>query len=311
MRLVRIHNMNSEPTLRFESKSDCAVMQAFSEVGLGSVIHGYKIPFGGHFLALLQGTLLSLYLETRKQKHLPYTHFDPFHVGVVASFLKSLSPMGKRLTPMLAISMQAFLFSCGSWFSLYLGMTALCLWGFIQPVLIYVLMFGEPLVQAVELFLKRTDTLSNWISSSLIGGVLVVAILKIILGWLVVYKIQKGEIFKEQVETRVREFVTKSRAPIQRTGSSQRDFMKMVFSIPFLLSWAGVILFLYFSGEEKESLSTWVWVIIRPIAIVALIVFLFPKIPLESLRRFPLLQKTVAKYQSWELSGRGDKSATT
>lgn len=130
-----------------------AAIQSITEIGLGSILHALHVPFAGHFLSLNQGFLLTFSIKkatsTRQAIHFALS------ISIIASLLKSLSPIGKRLTPMLAISMQGFLFSLGlllgkNCVGASLGMVLLSLWGFIQPLLIAYFIFGEKLFLSVQ-----------------------------------------------------------------------------------------------------------------------------------------------------------------
>ena len=63
---------------------------------------------------------------------------------------------------MLAISAQGFLFNLGTIFfginpiGVWIGSVLLSLWGFIQPIGIYMLLFGENLVYMAKYFLKNS-----------------------------------------------------------------------------------------------------------------------------------------------------------
>src|SRR6185295_7221686 len=84
-----------------------ATLLSLTEVGLGSVLHAMHIPFTGQLLSLNQIAVLSHATKMHPEKSAPLT------ISVVAALLKSLSPIGKRLTPMLALTMQGLLFTFG------------------------------------------------------------------------------------------------------------------------------------------------------------------------------------------------------
>ncbi len=144
-----------------------AAMLSISEVGLGSLLHAFHIPFSGYFLSLNQIFLLS---RASGKMGKEGSRFMPGSVSFVASALKSLSPAGKKLTPMLGISMQGLLFNIGIFL---FGHTSLgrisgavisCLWGFFQPFLIYYCIFGQMLLQT----LKQLDEYpKSWVSFEL------------------------------------------------------------------------------------------------------------------------------------------------
>ena len=114
-----------------------ATIQSLVEVGLGSFLHAFHIPFSGHALSLNQGLILTQACQKTESRKEAVTATNG--IAIITAILKSLSPMGKRLTPMLAISMQGFLFSLGililgnNILGMILGISLLSLWGFAQP----------------------------------------------------------------------------------------------------------------------------------------------------------------------------------
>ncbi|MFP5459829.1 MAG: hypothetical protein ACLGG7_13920, partial [Bacteriovoracia bacterium] len=77
------------------------------EVGLGSLLHGLKLPFSGHVLSLNQSFILTRATLTSGERR------DAAVISTTAAILKSLSPAGKKLTPMLAIAVQGQLYYLG------------------------------------------------------------------------------------------------------------------------------------------------------------------------------------------------------
>src|SRR5262245_25316383 len=87
-----------------------AALLSASEIGLGSILHTFQVPFSGHFLSLNQIFILSrASTEVGRNGSL----LIPGSISFIAAALKSLSPSGKKLTPMLAIGMQGILFNTG------------------------------------------------------------------------------------------------------------------------------------------------------------------------------------------------------
>lgn len=110
-------------------------------------MHALHVPLAGQALSLNQGIIL-----TFASRH---AEVDPCRVSVIASLLKSLSPAGKRLTPMLAICVQGWLFRVGlllgrNALGIAAGMALLSVWAFAQPLLLAHLIFGQELWGAVE-----------------------------------------------------------------------------------------------------------------------------------------------------------------
>jgi len=163
-----------------DSAGKGAAILSAAEVGLGSILHGFKVPFSGHFLSLNQSFLLSrAVLAAREERG---ARLLPAVISNVAAVLKSLAPAGKKLTPMLAISAQGVLFSFGTFVfgtglpGLILGSVLLGTWAFIQPALIYYLIFGNTLLEAAEYFTQKTvgtapviDGSIVWIVTTIIG----------------------------------------------------------------------------------------------------------------------------------------------
>src|SRR4051812_39288335 len=80
------------------------------EVALGSLLHAFYVPFSGNFLSLNQGFLLCRASVEAKERKLGRVGYG---ISNVSAVLKSLAPAGKKLGPMLSLSMQGLLFSSG------------------------------------------------------------------------------------------------------------------------------------------------------------------------------------------------------
>jgi hypothetical protein len=85
---------------------------ALAEVGVGSFLHAAHIPMTGTMLSLNQALFLSRI--TRLNHDLPGARSLGFEISSVTALLKSFAPVGKRLTPMLAIGVQGLLFTAGT-----------------------------------------------------------------------------------------------------------------------------------------------------------------------------------------------------
>ncbi len=140
-------------------------LQSVVEVSLGSILHAFHIPFSGHALSLNQALILSV--ASRKLKTRQEAVSAVNAISVVAAVLKSLSPIGKRITPMLAISVQGFLFSLGIFIfghnqvGVMFGAGLLSLWSFLQPLLFAYLFFGSTLFLAIQaLWLELSGNLN-------------------------------------------------------------------------------------------------------------------------------------------------------
>ena len=87
-----------------------AATLSIAEVGVGSFMHAFHIPLTGTFLSLNQAAFLTRL--TKLNQHRDDARGLAFDVSTVTALIKSFSPIGKRLTPMLAISVQGLLFGC-------------------------------------------------------------------------------------------------------------------------------------------------------------------------------------------------------
>src|ERR1700733_6107373 len=88
-----------------------AMQLSLMEVGLGSLLHVFHIPFSGFFLSLNQCFVLNRALLFSIASGSTAGRFIPMTVSNTAAIIKTLSPYGKKFTPMLAISMQGLLFN--------------------------------------------------------------------------------------------------------------------------------------------------------------------------------------------------------
>lgn len=133
----------------FDIASRYAMQLSVMEIGLGSFLHAFHIPFSGFLLSLNQCFVLNRALLLPRFSSSSESLFLPMAISNTAAIVKTLSPYGKKFTPMLAISMQGLLFNMGTLFfgkNLFgrcIGSFLLSLWPMIQPVLIYGIIYGS------------------------------------------------------------------------------------------------------------------------------------------------------------------------
>ncbi len=140
---------------------------SLAEIGLGSLLHGLKIPMTGTFLSINQALFLTRVVKLNRANDDVRTL--PFRVSNITALLKSLSPAGKKLLPMLAIAAQGLLFTAGTiifgpnLIGCMAGAAMLAVWGVFQPVailwLIYGLVLGED--QLAKIFAYYSKLLSG------------------------------------------------------------------------------------------------------------------------------------------------------
>jgi hypothetical protein len=249
------------------------------EIGLGSFLHSLKIPFSGHTLSLNQGFILtkaSLEVENKN---------TPALISTTSALLKSLSPAGKKLTPMLAISMQGQLFNLGTRLlgrnilGHILGMTLLCMWSFIQPLCIYLILFGKDLIYMTQYFIKKISKVIPVTEEGLLVTLLVILTIKITLGVIAVALAYK---FKGKELTVYQEWAKKQK-PRQKKASEKSPYLlalKDLLNPLFIVSIALTVIFYIYS---RSTHATVIWGLLRPIAGGYLIFLAIRIFPIENL----------------------------
>lgn len=253
-----------------------AALLAAIEIGLGSVIHGFKVPFGGHLLSLNQGFFLARAAIQAKRRKLSL--FVPFIISNVVAVLKSLSPAGNKLGPMLSISVQGLLFNCGTLLfginllGIVVGMMFLSLWAFVQPIITVYLFIGNTLIYSLEETFRRLQKILAVEPSDLVLVLLAVVGIKLLLGLLVglaasylpdrlvdAYKTKLLAVSHRSHRDVIGDDVTVPSFR-KRMIAALKDLTNPVFIISMLLT----VLFLLFS---QSSYSRAIWLLLRPLAI--------------------------------------------
>ncbi len=132
----------------FDIASRYAMQLSLMEIGLGSFLHSFHIPFSGFLLSLNQCFVLNRAL-LHPQTSPSSSPFLPMAISNTAAIMKTLSPFGKKFTPMLALSMQGLLFNIGALIfgknilGRCIGSLLLSLWPMVQPLLIYGIIYGS------------------------------------------------------------------------------------------------------------------------------------------------------------------------
>ncbi|WP_408096702.1 hypothetical protein ACJVC5_16830 [Peredibacter sp. HCB2-198] len=244
---------------KIEILGNYGALLSIIEIGLGSLLHSLYIPFAGHILSLNQGFLLCRVAILSNDRSLTYG------VSNIAAVLKSLSPAGKKLGPMLSLSMQGLLFYIGTLFGinpigLSLGMVLLSFWSFIQPLVTYYLFFGNEIINAAEFLYQKTFQYHGIKAENLlwlfVGFIAVKAIAGMVLA-LMAWKTKGRSDYQDSFAG-----FAKAKTPV--TGNPLVLALKDLLRPIFLLSLAGTTLFLYFSQYEIGEI---VWYLMRPIAI--------------------------------------------
>ena len=265
-----------------------AALLSVCEVGLGSILHGLHLPPSGYLLSLNQSFLLSRTIYQTQHRT------AAFEVSTSAALLKSLSPAGKKLTPMLAIAMQGaimtianLVFGCGL-IGVAIGSAMASTWAFIQPALIYFFLFGKDIYRAIEFFFNKVkdglpEAISVYVTAenmiALVIGIILLKMFFAVLLALLAKKIPETRFQKWQNQLIKAASATKREKSIQEPNMSRwrlalKDLTNPLFMISLLLT-------ILFSIYVDSSTSQLIWKIIRPIALGFLLFFAFRSLPID------------------------------
>lgn len=157
------------PVTRIDFIGRQAGLLALVEIGIGSLLHALRVPLRGQALSINQCFFLSRAVLAREKFH--RSRSEPFLISSVAALLKSLSPMGGRLGPMLAISAQGFLYTLGIWIfgrtlpGAILGSMLSGMWAFLQPLAGAYILFGATFFKAGAGFAEWTSEHFPWLNT--------------------------------------------------------------------------------------------------------------------------------------------------
>ncbi len=284
MRSATTATQNQNSALKIDSQAqDHAITKTAAhlsivEVGIGGFVHGFKIPFGGHFLSLNQGLYLCRALENAKTKR--QGAVQSIEISGVASVLKSLSPAGQKIGPMLSIGMQGFLFSVGilvgglGIFGQILAMLLLSLWAFLQPFLSLFVIYGSDLQKVLSFYGERIgkDGLGLASSVAILVGILVC--IKLILASLIPILLwQMSSKATKITEEKYFRFFSKwqPQRPPQAKPSPARGALQDMTRPLFMLS---TVLILCFFLLTESSATKIFWYSMRPLAMAFVLFYL-------------------------------------
>jgi len=265
-----------------------AAILSVVEIGLGSFLHSLRIPFTGHTLSLNQGFFLSR--ASLKVRNIKFSRIMGSQISLIQATLKSLSPAGKKLTPMLAIATQGALFSFGTLLfgvnalGIIMGMIFLSLWAFVQPVLIYYLLYGKNIIHIADYFFEKFIRVTNFSYQDLWTVLAVIVLVKLILSVLIsIIALKLPEknvkILEEKLinlnKKRKRMELLEPQMNVSLTKKAKLA-LKDLFNPLFVLSLIISMVFFYLVDTPKSEM---IWFLIRPIAAGFLIFFLIRAVP--------------------------------
>lgn len=254
-----------------------------AEAGFGGIFHSLHFPFTGNILSLNQVFLITRALHiSRSDTLLPCT------ISTIAGLLKFLCPIGKKVIPMLVIVIQGLLYNLGLLIlgntpaGRIVGATLLSIWGFIQPLLVYYLIFDAPLYQSVLHMLQQLQPILN------IPLHLVIAIVFLLIGTKVIIAIGIVIATPYIPQSKFEKYVaTLSKTTCTVESSQQRatvysaalTALKDLHNPLFLICLGLTVSFLYF---VEESPHWFLWGVVRPCVVGFACFFLLRWIPIDA-----------------------------
>lgn len=257
-----------------------AGLLAASEIGLGGLLHVARIPLRGHLLSLNQIFVL---MQASLTGGPSQSHFSPLTISSIAACLKSLTPMGSKLTPMLAISMQGLLFNIGilafghSTLGRLTGGVLASFWAFIQPLCLYGIIFG---ISGAQTLLKGIQELSRYFSLSeelwlYIGvGFILMKVILVIIGALILPSLRSLHL--QAYIQRLSAYMPKTQEVKRSAWQSAIREICNPFFLVLTVSIAGVAFY------HEESYLMLAKHVLQPVALGLLMFFILRFIPLKT-----------------------------
>lgn len=266
---------------------------SLTEIGFGSLVHGLKIPLGGHGLSLNQGFVLMQASRAHNGNRISAARSSS-HISLITALMKSFSPAGKKLTPMLAITVQGLLFSTGIFFGglnflgYALAMILLSVWGFAQPLLMAWLFVGIHFWDALNLLWQKIAEPIGLESIMAWRMILLFVAVKALLAVGLVFVsdsladrwnqslLRKGEAVLRGRKSRAKDSVAPTHQ--QQLARSLKDLLSPLVVISVLLS----VVFAWFSDSTQVGLIS---ALLRPLTAAFVGFYLLRIVPTERLVR--------------------------
>lgn len=253
---------------------------SIAEIGLGSFLHGLRIPLAGQILSLNQIFILcraSIKIDSKSA---------PGQISTTSALLKSLAPAGKKLTPMLAISVQGQLFGFGTlvlgnnFFGRCLGAVLSSLWAYVQPLCLYLILFGKDLIFMSEYFLKKLGKVVEVEQSNLVIILLSFIILKVFLAIIctVLAHLLKGTTIEKIDNWTLKQSKVVTPKAKKTNGSNAKMALSDTFNPLFIFS---LVLSLVFFIFAKSSYVDIIWIILRPVCLGYVLFYILRAYPID------------------------------
>jgi len=246
---------------------------ALVEIVFGSMGHGFKIPFTGTFLSYYQ-LYVCLAMMIRRQA-LP---IQVFNTSVLVALLKTLSPMGKKITPMIAIFTQGFLLWFGTSLGgghilgMALGSALFVSWSILQIAIGYTLVYGFDFFRMIEFF---QNEMNDYTHVNIYSVFIAYWVLKIILAQgLIVFLVFKRSSSSEWSLDEKKLLDWRAKFFQNQRVLHYSDFKRAVKDLTnpfFFLSLALMVVFHFFQNTSNMQI---VWFVCRTLAMAFLMFYL-------------------------------------
>ena len=248
------------------------------EVTIGSLFHTFHIPMTGQILNLIQiGFMTSLTIESRD------IH-TPIYLSTSTAVLKSLSPAGKKLTPMIAITCQGFLYTLGLYLlypfkklRIHLASALSSLWPIMQPLAVYYFLFSGDIFKIFQFYKNKIE---GTLSISLLSFqeiLLILIIFKLFLSQIILIPIYFNH--HQKILTQL---INHNKKLID--SNEKGYFYKSVKKCLFLFFTIFLTFIFYNNNQDDNALV--VWKSIRPIGIIILFNIIVLILPFGFFKRF-------------------------
>ena len=237
------------------------------EATVGSALHQAKIPMSGLFLSVVQ-SLVMMYAGDRLA-----SRGRVMWVPVISAGLKALSPYGGRLRPMLAITVQGFLFSLAAtvfgWnvVGITIGGWFVGAWAALQGLVLQYIMIGDNLLPALDVMVRWT---AEYLHLRLPGIVSLIALWTALCGTLSAIITLFAWLRRHRLPARIRTMIDKGARGI--TGDfgtptlsaafrqGLRDLVRPLFWAPVVF--VGIIILANGSTWEQAM-----WMVLRAVSV--------------------------------------------
>jgi nucleoside-triphosphatase THEP1 len=237
------------------------------EATVGAALHETRLPFTGLFLSIVQ-SLVMMYAGDRLSDR-SRLMWVPF----ISAGLKALSPYGGRLRPMLAITVQGFLFTIAStilgWnvIGILVGGWFVGAWAALQGVVLQYLIIGDNLFPAIDIVIRW---LARLFHLTLPGVVMLVFLWMLLCGTLSAFITLFAWLRRHKLPARLTVMLSKGARGVTRNAAAPtlgvalrrglHDLLRPLFWAPVIVVAVVIVL----TGSTWEQAM---WIVVRAVTV--------------------------------------------